>query len=107
MLKTIWTVVRRLGMGILLVIALASILVVDGPRTTAPTVDRYRAGTHDIRDGRMPAGSIPCDVLPVALRAASAVRVTAGLRPEQVREQLHEKYRIVMRECGMTAADIR
>jgi hypothetical protein len=107
MLKTIWIVARRLGMGVLVVIGFASILVVDRPRTTAPTVDRYRGGAHDIRGGRMPSGSVPCDVLPVELRAAIAARVTAGLRPEQVRGQVHEKYRIVMRECGMTVADIR
>lgn len=46
-------------------------------------------------------------MLPVALRAAGAVRVAAGLQPERVRGQVHEKYGIVMRECGMTVADIR
>lgn len=103
--KTIWIVV--LGMGVLVIIGLASILVVDGPRTTTPTVDHYRAGVQDIRGGQMPSGSVPCDVLPIELRAAIAVRVTAGLHPERIRGQVHEKYRIVMRECGMAVAGIR
>lgn len=109
MLKTVRLELYRVAICVAVIAGLVWLVAGnDGPPPpTAPMVDHYRAGVNDIRGGQMPSGSVPCDVLPVELRAAVAVRITAGLHPERILGQVHEKYRIVLRECGMAVPDTR
>ena len=64
----------------------------------------YTAGVRDIRGGQMPAGSVPCRELPETLVVGIELRRVSGLSAERIRGQVEEKYRIVMRECGVDRA---
>ena len=61
----------------------------------------YDAGVLDVQGGQMPSGSVACDELPGVLRFAVDVRRSAGLSAERTRGQVHEKYKIVLAECGL------
>ena len=64
----------------------------------------YTAGVRDIRGGQMPSGSVPCRELPETLVSEIEIRRASGLSAERIRGQVAEKYRIVMRECGVADA---
>ena len=96
----------------------ASRRAIEASRQNAPAARRaweesrqalseFDAGVRDVRGGQMPAGSVPCSDLPEELRVAVDVRRASGLSVERTRGQVHEKYRIVMSECGVSMPAIR
>ena len=107
-MKIIGCALRRGPVGWLVLGGLTVLLVYpagDGARWSRHP--EYDAGVRDIRGGQMPAGSIPCGVLGEELRLAVEVRRAYGLHHERIRGQVHEKYRVVMRECGVSMPAIQ
>lgn len=85
--------------------AMAIALIVSACGSDEPSSE-FRSGVRDSRNGRMPAGSVPCDELREVIRVAVEIRRRAGLHPERIRGQVHGKYQTVMRECGVPGSAI-